>query len=124
MAKNPMTKKEDRLYLIVERLRDEPKDGSKAKKMYNFSDPTALRALRIHRHLRALEQDILEAQDKKEQITLEPAVDPDHVVIQIRNAEVHCSRVAYLSQRELRLLRRNRKVANALRRALADRNVA
>ncbi|HOX45282.1 MAG TPA: hypothetical protein PK668_16925 [Myxococcota bacterium] len=123
MAKNPMTKKEDRLYLIVERLREDPKDGSNPKKMYNFSDPTALRALRIHRHLKALEQDILEAQDT-DTISIEPAVDPGHVVLQIRNNEIHCSRVAYLSQRELRLLRRNRKVANALRRALAARDVA
>jgi hypothetical protein len=123
MAKNALTRQEDKLYLIVERLRDEPKDGSKAKKIYNFSDPTALRALRIHRHLKALEQDILEAQGP-EQISLRPAPDTQHVVLSIRNDEIHCSRVAYLSQRELRLLRKNRKVANALRRAHDDKHVA
>ena len=62
-------KKSENLYTIVERLRANPKQSSKNKKNFNFPDPTALRALRIHRHLRALENDILDP-DGKHQIKL------------------------------------------------------
>lgn len=115
---------QEKLYTIVERLRAQPvQEGSRNKKMYNFSDPTALRALRIHRHLRALESDILE-HGKKRTVSLSTDENSDQIVISIRNEEVHCCRVAYLSPREFRLLRQNRKVANVLRKCQAHQAVA
>ena len=115
--------KQDKLYLIVEKLRAQPKQTSAAKKKYNFSDPTALRALRIHRHLRALESDILEHGPKRA-VSLEADAQSDQIVISIRNDEIHCCRVAYLTPREFRLLRKNRKVANILRKCPAYKDVA
>lgn len=115
--------KREKMYMIVERLRSQPRDGSRNKKFYNFSDPTALRALRIHRHLRAIESDILEHGDARV-ISLRAEENGDQVIISIRNDEVHCRRIAYLSRREFRLLRKNRKVANILRKCPAYRDVA
>jgi len=115
--------KPENLYIIVERLRSTPKPTSKQKQAYNFSDPTALRALRIHRHLRALETDILEDRDKKK-ISLSRAEDDSRIVLCIRNEEIHCSRVAYLTPQEFTMLRRNRRVANVLRKCPAWKDVA
>jgi hypothetical protein len=126
MPRKPAKKKriqKDKLYVIVERLRAQPLQTSRGKKMYNFSDPTALRALRIHRHLRALENDILEHAGTRA-ISLAPAEDSDQIVISIRNDLVHCRRMAYLSPKEFRLLRKNRKVANVLRKCPAYADVA
>ena len=113
----------DVLYGIVEKLHNRPEQNSKNKGRYNFSDPTALRALRIHRHLRALEKDILDhagAGNGKPAVTMQV----DSNSNQIRNDEVHCSRVAYLTGREFSLLRKNRKVANVLRKLPAWKDVA
>jgi hypothetical protein len=126
MAKRALKNKpttQEKLYGIVEKLRAQPQETSRSKKMYNFSDPTALRALRIHRHLRALENDILE-HGKNRAVSLAAAEGTDQIVISIRNDEVHCCRVAYLSPREFRLLRQNRKVANVLRKCPAYEEVA
>jgi len=112
----------DKLYLIVAKLRATAKQSSTDKKKYNFRDPTALRALRIHRHLRALENDILDNAPKNN-ITL-ALEDSGQIVLCIRNEEVHCHRVAYLSREEFRLIRKNRKVANVLRKCDAWQDVA
>jgi hypothetical protein len=117
----------DKLYGIVENLHNRPQKNSRNKGKYNFSDPTALRALRIHRHLRALEQDILDhagAGNGKPSVTMQVDSDSKQIVISIRNDEVHCSRVAYLTSREFSLLRKNRKVANVLRKLPAWEDVA
>ncbi len=116
--KSPKKAKKDKLYLIVEKLRAQPLENSARKKKYNFSDPTALRALRIHRHLRALEDDILEHGPKRG-VSMTADKNSDQIIISIRNEEIHCCRVAYLTPRELRLLRKNRKVANILRKCVA-----
>ncbi len=126
MAKKSVDKKE-KLYLIVEKLRKYPKENTKNKRKYNFKDPTALRALRIHRHLRALESDILEHGHNgngKRAISLKRDSKSDQVVISIKNDEVHCCRVAYLSLLEFSILRKNRKVANVLRKCNAWKDVA
>ena len=120
----------EKLYGIVEKLHKRPRPENSKKKgkgKYNFSDPTALRALRIHRHLRALENDILEhagAGNGKPAVSMQVDSDSKQIVISIRNDEVHCSRVAYLSSREFSLLRKNRKVANVLRKLPAWKDVA
>ena len=126
MARKSMDRKE-KLYLIIEKLRKYPKENTKNKRKYNFKDPTALRALRIHRHLRALENDILEHGQNgngKRAISLQRDSDTDLVVISIKNDEVHCCRVAYLSKLEFSILRKNRKVANVLRKCKAWKDVA
>ena len=126
MARKSMDRKE-KLYLIIEKLRKYPKENTKNKRKYNFKDPTALRALRIHRHLRALENDILEHGQNgngKRAISLKRDSKSDQVVISIKNDEVHCCRVAYLSLLEFSILRKNRKVANVLRRCKAWKDVA
>jgi hypothetical protein len=124
MARRIMSK-EEKLYLIVNRLRAEPKMSSKNKQHYNFSDPTALRALKIHRHLKALEEEILDqSTSEKYTITIKRDAGTDRIIIEIRNNEVHCSRVAFLSQQEFTFLRKNRKVANVLRKCRAWRDVA
>ena len=124
MGRKATTKKEvDKMYGIVEKLRKYPKENSRNKKMYNFTDPTALRALKIHRHLRALENDILESTGTPAvSLSADPAT--QSIVLSIRNETVHCNRVAYLNPREFRLLRKNRKVANILRRGPAYQYVA
>jgi len=122
MARKPKDRR-DKLYLIVEKLRSSTKQTSKQKQNYNFRDPTALRALRIHRHLRALENDILEHKDER-CITLKRDPKSDQIIVSIRNNEVHCSRIAYLTPREFTLLRKNRKVANVLRKCPAWKDVA
>jgi len=126
MARKSVDKKK-KLYLIIEKLRKYPKENTKNKRKYNFKDPTALRALRIHRHLRALEDDILEHGQNgngKRAISLKRGSKSDQVVISIKNDEVHCCRVAYLSILEFSILRKNRKVANVLRRCEAWKDVA
>ncbi len=116
-------RKKENLYSIVERLRSTPKPSSKEKQSFNFNDPTALRALRIHRHLRALESEIVEDREKKEfSLRLDPS--SQFIVLCIRIPEVHCSRVAYLTQQEFTFLRQNRRVANVLRRCSAWKDVA
>lgn len=124
--KSPKKKKE-KLYTIVEKLRARPKESSRNKGKYNFSDPTALRALRIHRHLRALENDILEHGGKgngKPAVSMELDSASEQIVIRVRNDEIHCSRVAYLTSKEFAFLRKNRKVANVLRKCPAWKDVA
>ncbi len=113
----------EKLYLLVERLHANPKPTSKQKQSYNFNDPTALRALRIHRHLRALENDILEDKDKKK---ISISIDPENgrIILCIENDEVHCSRIAYLTKKEFAFLRKNRRVANVLRKCPAWKDVA
>jgi hypothetical protein len=124
MAKNPVKKEcKQKLYSIVERLRDQPKDSSRNKQFYNFSDPTALRALRIHRHLKALEDEILDPEVKRT-ITIHPDPRSDQVVLTIHNEEIHCCRVAYLTQEEFGFLRRNRDVARILRKCSHWKKVA
>ena len=83
--------------------------------------------MRIHRHLLALEKDILDTTDKSNiELSIEFSAEPknERIVLSIRNQEMHCCRVAYLSQREFRILRKNRKVANRLRRCPAYKDVA
>ncbi|NMB76778.1 MAG: hypothetical protein GYA21_16800 [Myxococcales bacterium] len=111
------------LYSIVERLREQTKDSSRNKQFFNFTDPVALRALRIHRHLRALEEEILDSTTKR---TITICFDPrsGRIVLNIRNDEIHCSRVAYLTQEEYTFLRRNRDIARKLRKCGALLNVA
>lgn len=111
------------LYSIVERLREQTKDSSRNKQFFNFTDPVALRALRIHRHLRALEEEILDPITKR---TITVCFDPrsGRIVLNIRNDEIHCSRVAYLTQEEYAFLRRNRDIARKLRKCGALLNVA
>ncbi len=111
------------LYSIVERLREQTKDSSRNKQFFNFTDPVALRALRIHRHLRALEEEILDPTTKR---TITICFDPrsGRIVLNIRNDEIHCSRVAYLTQEEYTFLRRNRDIARKLRKCGALLNVA
>ncbi|MBN2494054.1 MAG: hypothetical protein JXR96_05650 [Deltaproteobacteria bacterium] len=125
MARLKTEDRSDKLYLIVEKLRTYPKENSRNKKMYNFSDPTALRALRIHRHLRALETDILESRENgKHSVSLQADPDSDQIILSIQNRELHCCRVAYLSPYEFQLLRKNRKVASVLRKCPAYKDVA
>ena len=117
----------DVLFGIVEKLHKRSEQNSKNKGGFNFRDPTALRALRIHRHLRALENDILDhagAGNGKPAVSMQLDSTSNQIVISIRNDEVHCSRVAYLTSREFRLLRKNRKVANVLRKLPAWEDVA
>ncbi|HUU04115.1 MAG TPA: hypothetical protein VM425_21940 [Myxococcota bacterium] len=122
MARRPKDR-HDKLYLIVAKLRSDPQQTSKQKQRYNFRDPTALRALRIHRHLRALENDIIEHRNKR---SISLSLDPGsaQIVLSIRNDEVHCSRIAYLTLQEFTFLRKNRKVANILRKCPAWKDVA
>jgi len=112
-----------KLYSIVERLRSSPKPTSKEKQSFNFNDPTALRALRIHRHLLALEAAIVDDQMKKEiSLRLDPS---SHcIILTISIPEVRYTRVSYLTPEELAFLKQNRKVAHVLRKCVNCRDVA
>jgi hypothetical protein len=105
------------LYLIVEKLQAQPREEKK-KRFYNFKDATSLRALRIHRHLRALESEILKSDNRA--ISVHADEKSKRIVISIQNDQVHCRRYAYLSPKEYRMLRRNRRVAYALRKSQED----
>ncbi len=117
----------DELYKLVEKLRKEPKDTSRNKGYFNFSNTLTMKALRIHRHLRALERDIL---DQSQSNTMEDPVslelDPGskRIIISIHNDEIHCRRVAYLSNREFSFLRKNPKIENILKKCPAWKDVA
>jgi len=105
---------EEKLYGMVRRFREDPEGSARNKGRFNFSDPMISRALRIHRHLQALEKAILE-QKGRESVSLQLQPQSSQVVISIRNPEVHCQRSAYLSLREFTLLRQNREVESVLR---------
>ena len=105
---------EEKLYGMVRRFREDPEGSARNKGRFNFSDPMISRALRIHRHLQALEKAILE-QKGRESVSLQLQPQSSQVVISIRNPEVHCQRNAYLSLREFTLLRQNREVESVLR---------
>lgn len=123
--KNQKVNPED-LYGIVKKFRAIPKsEAAKNKAGYNYTNPTILRALRIHRHLRALETQILDAEGSPAvSISLQPEPNSDRMVLSIRNSEVHCFRVAYLTPEEFTFLRQNRKVARVLQKCQVQRRVA
>jgi hypothetical protein len=129
MARNSVNRPKENVYSIVEKLRDQPQKpsrnskSSRNKAFYDFTNPTALRALRIHRHLKALEEEILNPGAKRT-VSISSDVNSDQIILCIQNDEIHCCRVAYLTPQELSFLRKNREIAKILRRRPAKKNVA
>ncbi len=64
--------------------------------------------------------------DDKEKKELSIKVDPNSnfIILNIKFPNIHCSRVAYLTQQEFTFLKRNRRVANVLRKCSAWKDVA
>ena len=110
----------DDIYRMVEELSRE----DKRKRPSGIASRRAFeKAVRIHRHLKALEQEILEREGEgRVSMSLEP--DSGRIVLSIRHDNIHCRRQAYLNARELSILRKNRKVADAFRRCSLSRRVA
>ncbi len=113
----------EKLYNLVEKIGASSEPGAKNKQWYRHRDPTTRKALRISRHLRALEQDILDLDGKN---TVSLAVDPftDTIIVSIHNEDFSCSRKAYLNPKEFYLLRKNKKVAAVFRKCPSWNDVA
>lgn len=89
----------------VQRLREDAA-FSRNRHFLALSSPEGQRALRIHRHLRSLERDVSAG------AKLTVAREPERVRLTLRGAR--CSRVAWLTRQEFRLLCGNPAVRAAL----------
>lgn len=105
------------LYQFVGRLLACPDEKSVLRTVYSTRDPRMKKALGIFRHLRALEDDILTAGQAC--VTFGKSGESDRTSVTIVSPTFHCSRVAYLSAREMALLMRNRRVSRAVRQCKA-----
>ncbi|HTP28039.1 MAG TPA: hypothetical protein VMK12_20600 [Anaeromyxobacteraceae bacterium] len=80
---------------VVQRLREEP-GFSRNRHFMTFSSPEGRRALRIHRHLRSIEQDLTRASSTRVEKT------EDGVRLTLRSKSG--LRMAWLSEPEFRIL--------------------
>ena len=92
---------------IVRRVRKDGSSMSRNRNFFTFTDPKARRALRIARHLRDLECDVLEHSAVSE-------AEDGTVVIRVRYPELNATRTAYLSRREFDLLLEDPRVSMVL----------
>lgn len=121
-----MTDKDREIYRIVEALHacDEKEYRNEVFRSRG-SDPAFHRAVRIHRHLKALERELLDIEHHGgAEVSL--GVDPssDQVVLDIRRSNIRCRRVAYLNETEFSLLQKNQQITGVLRRCRSRKKVA
>lgn len=106
----------DLTHKIVRRLlRDDDVQFSRNRNFEAYEDPRVKRALRIFRHLRSVEEDLLEVEPAGE-VDLE-AVERDRgrVVVRLRFGEGRGRRISFLSPAEWELLLENERVTRILR---------
>ncbi|MBA2662320.1 MAG: hypothetical protein H0U74_08490 [Bradymonadaceae bacterium] len=111
----------DLTYKIVRRLlRDDDVKFSRNRNFEAFEDARVKRAVRIYRHLRSLERDLLALHDTSGAVRLE-AVDceGDQMTVRLTFAERRGLRVSYLTRREWLLLLENERVSDILRQLMA-----
>jgi hypothetical protein len=113
----------DRLQQVLEEIHATEDEQKVFKRLHRSSDPLYKRAFRIHRHLLALEAEILENAGHG-CVSLDHDPRSNRIVLTIRNDDMHCCRFAYLNRGELKLLERKAEVAKELRSCPAYEDVA
>lgn len=113
----------DRLQQVLEEIHATADEQMVFRRLHRTSDPVFKRAFRIHRHLLALEAEIIENAGHG-CISLDTDPRSSRIVVTIRNDDLHCCRFAYLSRGELKLLERKAEVAKELRSCPAYEDVA
>lgn len=106
----------DLTYRIVRRLlRDDDVQFSRNRNFEAYEDPQVKRALRLYRHLRSLEADLLGLDDPGE-VSLEAVErDQEQVTVRLVFQESQGRRISYLKPREWQLLLENKRVSDILR---------
>ncbi len=117
-------KSPEAIYRIVEKLQTIVEKSSRDKLFRSYAaDPAFRRAIRIHRHLKALEKEIL-TESTTGRLSLSKDRSSDQIVIKICQDNIRYQRVAYLSPKEFTLLKKNTEVSARLRKCKAAQRVA
>lgn len=116
----PDEQRRQKTMALVRRLRAGPGERRRVLKSRS-SDPLLNRAVRIERHLRTLEEEILE---NPEQISVRRDTERDRTVICVRHDSIRCRRLAYLGEDEYDLLCSDARVRRILGRSQAPERVA
>ena len=103
----PSATVDDLTHRIVRRLRQDASALSRNRNFHTFTDPKAFRALRLARHLRALEADVLRHPSQADS-------DADRVVVRVTYPHLKATRTAYLSRHEYDLLLEDPQVSVVL----------
>ncbi|MFP4597521.1 MAG: hypothetical protein ACLFVJ_04665 [Persicimonas sp.] len=101
---------------IVRRLlRDDEVGFSRNQNYEAYEDPKVKRAVRIFRHLRSVEEDLLEI-DHSGEVALDAVErEPDRVVVRLSFGGNGARRVSFLTPSEWGLLLENKRVTDILR---------
>lgn len=107
---NALTKK------IITRLFFQDDGFSRNKNFASYEDPKVRRAARLYRHIKSLEEDILNYGRPENVFVDEPAPEKDtgEARIQLTIQDLNYRRTAYLTPFELEMLRQNPKVCEIL----------
>ncbi len=108
------------VHKIVRRLlRDDEVEFSRNRNYEAYEDPKVKRALRIFRHLRSIEEDLLAAGEDAVRLR---AVERDdgRVVVRLHYPAGDAERTSYLTESEWRLLLESDRVHERLRKLLDD----
>jgi hypothetical protein len=89
---------------LVEQLVSESRTLSRNRHFDTFNDPLGRWALRVSKHLRALEREILETQRRGQPATVSREERDGTVVIRLDVPSMRARRVAYLSPPEFEIL--------------------
>jgi hypothetical protein len=110
----------DLTHKIVRRLlRDDDVDFSRNKNFDAYEDPMVKRALRIYRHLRSVEEDLLAAEHGD--VTLEAVEREDEtVVVRLSYPAGNARRESFVTEQEWQLLLESEHVHEILERLIAD----
>ena len=106
----------DLTYRIVRRLlRDDEVQFSRNRNFEAYEDPQVKRAMRLYRHLRSLEEDLL-ALGEDDSVDLETVErSEDKVTVKLVFSEQKGRRISYLDPREWELLLESDEVSGILR---------
>ncbi len=110
----------DLTYKIVRRLlRDDEVSFSRNKNFEAYEDPMVKRAVRIYRHLRSVEDDLLSADDGD--VELEAVErDEENVTVRLSFPTGGGKRASFLSEQEWDLLTESDRVSDILERLLDE----
>ncbi len=108
----------DLTHKIVRRLlRDDDVEFSRNRNFDAYEDPLVKRALRIYRHLRSVEDDLIAAADGDVAIEAVERED-DSVVIRLTYPAGNARRESFVTEEEWRLLLESERVTDILKRLL------
>lgn len=111
----------DLTYRIVRRLlRDDDVQFSRNRNYEAYEDPQVKRAMRLYRHLRSLEEDLL-ALGEDESVDLETVErTEDKVTVKLVFSEQKGRRISYLKPREWELLLENERIYGILQKLVNE----